>query len=298
MKLATRISSICRTAWNTATSCSPASDSMCALSLASHREAGCTRSPRSASTRVTGSWVSQSISRSGCRARSSSAIARSRRTWPEPDRRADVQRTAPAVAGAAPGTLALRLRGDRFGEVADQPVRQYGFAHRWGMPAAADRHQLPAGPPRQRHTGLVRHDAVAVAVDHEDRAAHCPADRLGVRLGEGVDRRRRVQQGRGVGLQAPADTVLPMLDRVRLGEDLGHEELDPTAVVGEPVVPVRLRPAVVAVLGLVEVRRQRPGQRRPDRHDPGCALRVPGRELQGVPSAQGEARPARRGRCR
>jgi hypothetical protein len=54
------------------------------LSLASHRDAGCTHSPRSASTRVTGSWVSQSISRSGCRARSSSAISRSRRTWPRP----------------------------------------------------------------------------------------------------------------------------------------------------------------------------------------------------------------------
>ena len=54
------------------------------VSLASARDAGCTRSPRSSSTPVTGGWASQSISRSGCLARSSPAIARSRRTWPSP----------------------------------------------------------------------------------------------------------------------------------------------------------------------------------------------------------------------
>ena len=54
MKFATMISSIRRAAWNTFRSCSPASDSMCALSLASQREAGWTHSPRSSSTRVTG----------------------------------------------------------------------------------------------------------------------------------------------------------------------------------------------------------------------------------------------------
>jgi hypothetical protein len=84
MKFASMISSIRRLAWNTFRSCSPASDSRCALSLASQRDAGCTRSPRSSSTWVTGGWVSQSISRSGCRVRSSPAMARSRRTWPSP----------------------------------------------------------------------------------------------------------------------------------------------------------------------------------------------------------------------
>ena len=61
-----------------------ASLSTCALSLARNRLAGCTRSPRSASTRVTGCWASQSICRSGWWARNASAIATSRRAWPSP----------------------------------------------------------------------------------------------------------------------------------------------------------------------------------------------------------------------
>ena len=47
-------------------------------------DAGWTRSPAAPSTAVTGSWASQSICRSGCSVRSSSAIARSRRAWPSP----------------------------------------------------------------------------------------------------------------------------------------------------------------------------------------------------------------------
>ena len=73
-----------RHAWKTWRSCSPASDSMCADSPARSRLAGWTCSPRASSTRVTGSCASQSISRSGWSARSSRAIATSRREWPRP----------------------------------------------------------------------------------------------------------------------------------------------------------------------------------------------------------------------
>ena len=45
MKLLTRISSIRRIAWKACRSCSAHSSSMCADSLASHAEAGWTRSP-------------------------------------------------------------------------------------------------------------------------------------------------------------------------------------------------------------------------------------------------------------
>jgi hypothetical protein len=57
---------------------------MWADSFASQALAGWIRSPSASRTRVTGSWASQSISRPGTRARSSRAMARSRRAWPSP----------------------------------------------------------------------------------------------------------------------------------------------------------------------------------------------------------------------
>ena len=143
MKFATRISSIRRTAWKACRSCSPASDSMCARSLASHRDAGCTRSPRSASTRVTGSWVSQSISRSGCRSRSSSAIARSRRTCPSPIGERDEQR--PLAPVPRPGS---RSAGRGGGGVSDSTNSRISRLARTGSrsvgacPPPSDGHQV------------------------------------------------------------------------------------------------------------------------------------------------------------
>ena len=84
MKFASRISSIRRQAWNTSSSCSPDSAAMWRDSFASRPLAGWIRSPHAASTLVTGSWASQSISSSGSSARSSRAIATSRQAWPSP----------------------------------------------------------------------------------------------------------------------------------------------------------------------------------------------------------------------
>ena len=84
MKFASRISSIRRHAWKQCRSCSADSDSMWRDSFASCALAGWIRSPRASSTAVTGCCASQSISRSGCSLRSSSAIATSRRAWPSP----------------------------------------------------------------------------------------------------------------------------------------------------------------------------------------------------------------------
>ena len=73
-----------RIAWKQCRSCSADSLSMCVDSFARKGLAGWMRSPRSSSTAVTGCWASQSISRSGCSLRSSSAIAASRCAWPSP----------------------------------------------------------------------------------------------------------------------------------------------------------------------------------------------------------------------
>ena len=84
MKLATRISSIRRIAWNTCRSCSADSDSMCADSLARPADAGWMRSPRGlehAGHRVLGQPVDLEV---GVEPRSSSAIATSRHACPSP----------------------------------------------------------------------------------------------------------------------------------------------------------------------------------------------------------------------
>ena len=73
-----------RSAWKQCRSCSADSDSMCRDSLARWALAGWMRSPSPSSTRVTGSWASQSICRSGWIRRSSRAIATSRCAWPSP----------------------------------------------------------------------------------------------------------------------------------------------------------------------------------------------------------------------
>ncbi len=208
----------------------------------------------------------------------------------EPDRRADVQRPFAAVPAPGPGLPRRRpWAAQRRGEVADQQVGPDRIAHRRAMPAAVDRHQPAAGPAGQRHAGVVGHDPVFVAVHDQDRAAHLPAGGLGVRRGDAGRGRKGQQQRLGGGLQAPAHAVLTLLDRVRLGEHLRHEELDPAPVVRQPVVPVRLPPALVAVLGLIEVRWGRPGQRRPERDHPGRPLRMPGGQLERVPAAQRQA---------
>ena len=59
----------------------------------------------------------------------------------------------------------------------------------------------------------------------------------------------------GVGLERPADAVLDLLGRVRLGEALAKKNSRKSAVVAQPVVAVVLRPALVGVERVVERQR-------------------------------------------
>ena len=56
-----------------------------------------------------------------------------------------------------------------------------------------------------------------------------------------------------VGVQAPADRVLDLLGRVRLGERLGEEEVEEPGPVPQPVVPVPLGPAFRSSRFLIEL---------------------------------------------
>ena len=116
MKLATRISSIRRMAWKACRSCSPTRTRCGRTRWPGSALAGWTRSPRASSTRVTGCWASQSISRSGWQARA--ARRRSRRRAGRGRGRSARRGTARACGRERP----RRRRGGgpaRAGEVAD-----------------------------------------------------------------------------------------------------------------------------------------------------------------------------------
>ena len=221
---------------------------MCADSPASSALAGCTRSPRSSSTAVTGCWASHSISRSGCSLRSSSAIATSRRAWPRPIGE-EMYSARLARAGAA--LPAPRRRG-RAQEVAQQQVDLDGVAPGGHVPGVLERHQRAVRHLRQRLPLRVRAHEIQIAVDHERGAGDARA-RLAHRLARGQpEPARGVRQHLRVGVERPRDAVLDLLGGMGLVDALREEELEEAAVVPAPVVAVVLRPPLVGVERLVE----------------------------------------------
>jgi len=196
---------------------------------------------------VTGCWASQSISRSGWSLRSSSAIANVAPRVAEADRRGDEEHAPAPRAAARPAPRERR----RAGEVPQQEVDFDGVARVQEVSAALDRRERPACRLGERLAARVRRDRVRVAVDDEHRAAHARAELPDPLLGE---RRRllgRDERLRGR-LEAPADSVLDLLRRVRLRHAPREEERQEAAVVAQPVVLVELRPPFVGLARLVE----------------------------------------------
>jgi hypothetical protein len=95
-------------------------------------------------------------------------------------------------------------------------------------------------------------DRVLVAVDHEHGTVDAGAGVPEALEAAEVERLERLGQSLGRGLLPPGDAVLDLLRRVRLGEAPPEKELQEAGVVTEPVVPVVLRPPLVALELLVE----------------------------------------------
>jgi hypothetical protein len=95
----------------------------------------------------------------------------------------------------------------------------------------------------------------------------------------------------GRGPERPRHPVLAGLRRVRLGEGLGHEELEELAVVRAPVMGVVLGPPLVAVPWLEELRTDEPAlvQGHPRQDQPVDPLRVVRGEDGARPRAAREA---------
>ena len=163
-----------RMAWNACRSCSAHSSSMWADSLASHADAGCTRSPAASSTAVTGCWASQSISRSGWWRAQLLGDGEVAPGVAEADGRGQVERPLGAREGARPRDRRGRRVGGRTRSTKSLISRLTSTGSRpcgpWPPPST-----VTSGPPVSSASrsptawGRMRSSR---AVDHEDRAAH------------------------------------------------------------------------------------------------------------------------------
>jgi hypothetical protein len=117
------------------------------------------------------------------------------------------------------------------------------------MPGALERDKRPAGQLGDGDGALARLAPVELAVDDEHWAVNAAAQRAGLLLARKRQRRLLVREHErlGASVQAPLDTVLDLLCRVRLRKLLGEEELEEAAIVPTPVVDVALSPALVGV---------------------------------------------------
>ena len=229
MKFATRISSIRRQAWKQCRSCSADSDSMCADSLASARSRGgrARPRPRARGDRVLRQPVDLQVGMQRAQLLGDRDVAAG---VAEADRRGDEQR---ALAGALRPRVHVRARGRRRSTKSRSSRLTFTGSRACGpWPAPSSVTSSPPVALGQRGALGVRADQVLVAVDHEHGAARRgPRCRANSSRAAQAQRGRRVGQRLGVGLERPADAVLDLLGRVRLGEHLREEELEEAAVV-------------------------------------------------------------------
>ena len=191
----------------------------------------------------------------------------------EPDRRRDEQRALAARPAARPAACRRRRRD----EVAQQQVH-----------LAPGRARAARGPSPRGVTSVPPVSSASAAPDSCERIASSAPwiTSTGQRTRAASSRDRRLVElparaasrsaSPASSRSAPADAVLDLLGRVRLGEDLREEELEEVGVVAQPVVAVVLRPALVGVELLVErARRPRPRRLRPRAASAGAMKTAP-----------------------
>ena len=160
----------------------------------------------------------------------------------EPDRRGDVERALPARLAARPARAAARAgatksRSSRFTLTGSRACGK------WPDPSRIE--SSPLASSASRAPDAQGRTASSRPVDHEHRAMDAREQLAHALLVLEPRRQLGRDQRLGVRLEPPADRVLALLRRVRLGEALREEELEEVLVVLEPVVAVPLPPADV-----------------------------------------------------
>ena len=145
----------------------------------------------------------------------------------EADRRGDVEGALAAGLAAHPAAGGRRRRD----EVAKQVVHLHRIACLREVPRALERDELPARRLGERQTARVRVELVLVAVQDEHRTANTLAELPEVDAGRKVDAGVMVREDFGGRLERPADGVLDLLRRMRLGEALPDEEREEVPIV-------------------------------------------------------------------
>ena len=116
-------------------------------------------------------------------------------------------------------------------ELAQQQIDLDRVARVWDVPRAFECHEPAAGRLRERRTLCDGADPVLVAMDNERWAPYARAGFGEQFLTGHSDAEHGVENRFGCGLHRPADAVLDLLARVRLGEAPREEELDEADVV-------------------------------------------------------------------
>ncbi len=136
--------------------------------------------------------------------------------------------------------------GDRFDKSDDQPEYEHWVAGVRQVTRAAKDNEFAVRQLRQTLAAGQRLTAIIVAVDDQHRAAHSGTQVLGVIASrQGVFALVAGDHLLGFGIERPADGVLELLGRVRFGQLLVEEELDPAAIAAgsPPEFAVAHRPA-------------------------------------------------------
>ncbi len=256
MKFAQRISSIRRSAWKACSSCSPASRSMCAASLASSALAGMDR----LAARLEHRRHRRLGEPLDLEARAPRGAAR--RRWRRRARRGRGRsaRRRTARASCAPGSAStVGLRGGRAAtrdrrRSRSSRLNATGSRACGPWPAPSNRTSSPPVSSASAHAAVVADDVVV-----RRRARRAPGSAPAGRAASTSSLSAKPMENGWPAtstsarrVERPGDAVLDLLGRVRLREDLAEEELEEAAVVAQPVVPVVLRPALVGVELLVE----------------------------------------------
>ena len=254
----------------------------------------------------------------------------------EADRRGDVERALAAATCRATQLRAAAAAGATKSRSSRLTLTGSRACGQW--PDALERRRARRRSARRaRRRDACGRIASSVAVDHEHRAAHALARaraRSSALASLGAELRRRSASRRR--LEPPADAVLDLLGRVRLGEDLREEELEEAAVVARassggctspsprrcrarssngisalrarlgrrPAAPGAMKTTPVDALGVLGGEQQRPLRAERERDEHGAL----GRRSRPAPRARRRRTPARRrprappagrtGRCR
>ena len=176
------------------------------------------------------------------------AIATSRCAWPSPIGEemysARLRRAAARASSAEVGVRrrSMKSRSSRLTFTGSRACGQWPEPSR-RAPACRPVSSASAAPESWGRIGVVG------PVDDQHRATTRRTAQTDVASSAAVRRAGVATQCLGIGLQRPADRILALLGRVRLGEHLREEELHEVRVVREPVVAIPLPPALVVSRG-------------------------------------------------